>query len=100
AAIIVAGSTGRIDAGTVILTLAFSAGVSIPLLAFALAGRGIVRRIRAFRNRERGLRITAGIAMLALAGGLVVDAPAFLQRLVPDYTAVLQQPLAEVEAVQ
>lgn len=100
AAIIVAGSTGRIDAGTVILTLAFSAGVSIPLLAFALAGRGIVRRIRAFRNRERGLRITAGIAMLALAGGLVVDAPAFLQRLVPDYTAVLQQPLAEDEAVQ
>jgi len=100
AAIIVAGSTGRIDAGTVILTVAFSVGVAIPLLAFALAGRGVVRRIRAFRNRERGLRIAAGVAMLALAAGLVVNAPAFLQRLVPDYTAVLQQPLAEDEAVQ
>lgn len=100
AAIIVAGSTGRIDAGTVVLTVSFSLGVAIPLLVFALAGRGVVRRIRAFRNRERGLRITAGIAMLALAGGLVVDAPAFLQRLIPDYTAVLQQPLAEDEAVQ
>lgn len=100
AAIIVAGSTGRIDAGTVVLTVSFSLGVAIPLLAFALAGRGVVRRIRAFRNRERGLRIAAGVAMLALAGGLVVDAPAFLQRLVPDYTAVLQQPLAEDEAVQ
>ncbi|GGO63805.1 protein DipZ [Microbacterium nanhaiense] len=100
AAIIVAGSTGRIDAGTVVLTVSFSLGVAIPLLAFALAGRGVVRRIRAFRNRERGLRIAAGVAMLALAGGLVVNAPAFLQRLVPDYTAALQQPLAEDEAVQ
>jgi cytochrome c biogenesis protein CcdA/thiol-disulfide isomerase/thioredoxin len=95
AAIIVAGSTGRIDAGTVLLTVSFAVGVSVPLLAFALAGRGLVERIRAFRSHERGLRITAGIAMIVLAAALAVNLPQALQRLVPDYTAQLQRSLTD-----
>ncbi|GAA5207350.1 cytochrome c biogenesis protein DipZ [Microbacterium kyungheense] len=95
AAIIVAGSTGRVDAGTIVLTLSFAVGVAVPLLFFALAGRGLVERIRAFRRRERGLRIAAGVAMLALAVGLVFDVPQALQRLVPDYTASIQRQLAD-----
>lgn len=100
AAIIVAGSTGQIGPGTVLLTVSFSIGVAIPLLAFALAGRGVVNRIRAFRSRERGLRIAAGIAMLALAVGLVFNVPQALQRLLPDYTAPLQQELTENDAAE
>jgi cytochrome c biogenesis protein CcdA/thiol-disulfide isomerase/thioredoxin len=95
AAIIVAGSTGRIDAGTVVLTVSFAVGVAIPLLFFALAGRGLVERIRAFRKRERGLRVAAGVAMLALAVGLVLNVPQALQRLVPDYTAGVQRELTD-----
>ncbi|QMU96044.1 cytochrome c biogenesis protein DipZ [Microbacterium esteraromaticum] len=95
AAIIVAGSTGRIGLDTVLLTVSFAVGVAAPLLAFALAGRGLVQRIRAFRARERGLRIAAGVAMIALAVGLVFNVPQQLQRLLPDYTAGLQQDLAE-----
>ena len=38
AAIIVAGSTGRIGIDTVLLTVSFAIGVAIPLLFFALAG--------------------------------------------------------------
>ena len=95
AAIIVAGSTGRIDAGTVVLTVSFAVGVAVPLLFFALAGRGLVERIRAFRTRERGLRIAAGVAMLALAVGLVFNVPQLLQRLVPDYTAGIQRDLTD-----
>lgn len=95
AAIIVAGSTGRIGWDTVLLTASFAVGVAIPLLAFALAGRGLVERIRAFRTRERGLRITAGIAMIALAVGLAANVPQALQRLVPDYTAQLQRSLTD-----
>lgn len=98
AAIIVAGSTGQIGAGTIVLTASFAAGVAIPLLVFALAGRGVVERIRAFRTRERGLRIAAGIAMLALAVGLIFNVPQMLQQLVPDYTAGLQKDLSESEA--
>ena len=38
AAITVAGSTGEIGAGTIVLTLAFSVGAAIPLLVFDLGG--------------------------------------------------------------
>ena len=95
AAIIVAGSTGRIGIDTVLLTVSFAIGVAIPLLFFALAGRGLVERIRAFRTHERGLRIAAGVAMLALAVGLVFNVPQLLQRLVPDYTADIQRDLTD-----
>ena len=95
AAIIVAGSTGRIGLDTVLLTVSFAIGVAIPLLFFALAGRGLVERIRAFRTHERGLRIAAGVAMLALAVGLVFNVPQLLQRLVPDYTAAIQRDLTD-----
>jgi cytochrome c biogenesis protein CcdA/thiol-disulfide isomerase/thioredoxin len=95
AAIIVAGSTGRIGIDTVLLTASFAIGVAVPLLVFALAGRGLIERIKAFRTHERGLRITAGVAMLALAVGLAFNVPQLLQRLVPDYTAGLQQGLTD-----
>lgn len=95
AAIIVAGATGRIGIDTVLLTASFAIGVAVPLLVFALAGRGVVERIRAFRTRERGLRIAAGVAMLALAVGLVFNVPQQLQHLLPDYTAQLQRDLTD-----
>ncbi|PRA80786.1 cytochrome c biogenesis protein DipZ [Microbacterium sp. MYb66] len=100
AAIIVAGSTGQIGIGTVLLTVSFSIGVAVPLLIFALAGRSVVERIRSFRSKERGLRIAAGIAMIALAIGLVFNVPQALQRLLPDYTAPLQEQIADSDQVK
>ena len=90
AAVAVAGATGRIGADTVALAVSFAVGTAIPLLAFALAGRGITERIQAFRTRQRAIRVTAGVVMLGLAVALVLDAPAALQRRLPDYTASLQ----------
>ncbi|WP_454931913.1 cytochrome c biogenesis protein CcdA [Actinomyces oricola] len=90
AAVSVAGSTGRIGADTVTLAVSFGLGTAVPLLAFALAGRGITQRLKAFRTRQRGVRITAGVLMIALSVGLVFDLPAVLQRALPDYTASLQ----------
>lgn len=100
AAIIVAGATGQIGPGTVLLTVSFAIGVAVPLLVFALAGRGVIERIRAFRTRERGLRIAAGIAMIALAVGLVFNVPQALQRLLPDYTAGLQTELTQSDQAE
>ncbi|WP_449282004.1 cytochrome c biogenesis protein DipZ [Leucobacter sp.] len=98
AAIIVAGATGRIGPETVLLTVSFAIGVAIPLLGFALAGRGVAQRIRGFRRRERTVRIVGGVALVALAVGLAFDAPQALQRLLPDYTAGFQKGLAESDA--
>ena len=100
AAITVAGSTGRIGLDTIALTASFAIGTSIPLLIFALAGRGVAERIKAFRKRQGVIRVVGGVTMLALALGLVFNLPALLQRLIPDYTGGLQEQLAESDEVQ
>lgn len=100
AAITVAGSTGRIGVSTVVLTVTFAVGAAIPLLIFALAGRRVAERVRTFRKRQRGIRVTAGIVMLALAVGLVFNLPQLLQRAIPDYTSGLQDQVNNSKQVQ
>ncbi|SPT53352.1 thiol-disulfide oxidoreductase [Actinomyces bovis] len=90
AAVAVAGSTGKIGPDTLVLAISFALGTAIPLLAFSLAGRGLVERLNALRSRQRGIRVAAGVSMLALSLGLVLDLPTVLQRAVPDYTASFQ----------
>jgi cytochrome c biogenesis protein CcdA/thiol-disulfide isomerase/thioredoxin len=91
AAIVVAGATGTISAGIVVVTGAFALGAALPLLFFALAGQRVAERVSAFRRRQREIRIAAGIVTILLAVALVFDLPAMLQRAIPDYTAALQQ---------
>jgi len=93
AAITVAGATGKIGADTVGLTVAFAIGTAIPLLAFALAGRRVAERVRAFRERARGVRVVAGAVVIGLAVALTFNVTDVLQRDVPDYTASLNKTL-------
>jgi cytochrome c biogenesis protein CcdA/thiol-disulfide isomerase/thioredoxin len=87
AAITVAGATGRIGYKTVVLTLTFALGTSIPLLFFALAGRGVAERVKAFRQHQRRIRVIAGAVVIGLAVALTFNVTDTLQRAVPDYTA-------------
>ena len=87
ASVIVASNTGQFTWHIVGLAISFAVGLSIPLLAVALAGSGVAASLKA---RQRPLRIAAGVAMIALALGIATDAPAALQRMIPDYTASLQ----------
>jgi cytochrome c biogenesis protein CcdA/thiol-disulfide isomerase/thioredoxin len=89
AAITVAGATGEIGARTIALTLAFAIGTAVPLLIFALAGRRVAERVRAFRNRQRGVRVAGGIVVIALAVALTLNATDAIQRTVPDYAGAL-----------
>jgi cytochrome c biogenesis protein CcdA/thiol-disulfide isomerase/thioredoxin len=91
AAIVVAGGTSSVGLPTLVLTAAFAIGTALPLLAFALAGRGIAERVAAFRRRQRVIQIAGGITMIALAVALVFNLPAMLQRVVPDYTTAFQK---------
>ncbi|MDT5258036.1 MAG: hypothetical protein QOD10_3116 [Mycobacterium sp.] len=91
AAIVVAGGTTSIGPPTLVLTATFAIGTALPLLIFALAGRGIVERVAAFRRRQRVIQIAGGITMIVLAVALVFNLPAMLQRAVPDYTTAMQK---------
>jgi cytochrome c biogenesis protein CcdA/thiol-disulfide isomerase/thioredoxin len=93
AAITVAGATGRIGVATIALTLAFAVGTAIPLLVFALAGRGVAERVRAFRTRQRGVRIVAGAVLIGLAVALTFNVTDALQSAIPDYTSSLNNAL-------
>ena len=99
AAITVAGSTGHIGPETFVLTVSFAIGAAVPLLVFALAGRGVANRVRSFRKHQKGIRMTGGILMIALAIGLTFNLPQLLQTLVPDYTAGLQGGLSNSKQV-
>lgn len=94
AAITVAGATGKIGRDTIVLTIAFAVGTSIPLLAFALAGRRIGERITTFRSRQRAVRTAAGVVVIGLAVALTFNLTDIIQRAVPDYTAALDRAAA------
>jgi len=100
AAITVAGATGEIGLRTVVLTVAFAIGASVPLLVFAAAGANIRSRIQAFRSRATAFRTIGGVVLLALAVGLVFNLPQVLQRAVPNYTAGVEQKIADSKTVQ
>lgn len=100
AAITVAGSTGHIGLDTVTLTVSFAIGAAIPLLIFALAGRRVAERVRAFRSRQKLIRRLGGGLIIALAVALVFDVPAALQRAIPDYTSALQSGFGNSAQVQ
>ncbi len=93
AAITVAGATGRIGSRTVALTLAFAIGTALPLLAFALAGRGLAERLKTFRRHQRQIRVGAGVVVIGLAVALTFNVTDALQRAVPDYTTALNKDL-------
>ncbi|MFF1829212.1 cytochrome c biogenesis protein/redoxin [Paenarthrobacter sp. NPDC058040] len=100
AAIAVAGATGQVGPETIVLTLTFALGAAIPLLVFALAGRRVAERVKAFRKNQRKIRIAGGVMMIALAIGLVFNLPQLLQKLVPDYTSTLQEQVQDNDAVK
>jgi cytochrome c biogenesis protein CcdA/thiol-disulfide isomerase/thioredoxin len=100
AAIVIAGATGTIGVGTVVLTLSFAVGAALPLLFFALAGRRVAERVAAFRRRQREIRVAAGIVTILLAVALLFNLPAALQRAIPDYTGTLQESVGGDEQIR
>ena len=85
AAITVAGATGHIGLRTVGLTLGFAVGTAIPLLAFALAGRGLTQRLGAFRRHQGAFRAVSGVVVIVLAVALTFNLSDIIQRDIPNY---------------
>lgn len=97
AAIAIAGSTGRIDGRIVFLTLAFAAGVAVPLFFFAAAGHRMAAKLAGYRSRARRFRTVGGVVMIVLAAALAFNLTDALQRAVPDYTQDLRAAVETIE---
>ncbi len=83
AAITVLAATNGLSWGLVTLTLAFSVGVAIPLLVFALAGQSIFARVKAVRERLDLFRKVSGAILVLTAVLIAANVFEPLQRLVP-----------------
>jgi len=99
-AIAVAGATHRLSLNVVVLTLSFAVGATLPLLGFALAGRQVSDRVKAFRTRAPLVRRVSGVVMIALAAALAFNLTDALQRDLPGYTDSLQQSVENNSAFQ
>lgn len=100
AAITVAGASGTIRAGTVVMTLAFALGAALPLLAFAAAGANIRARITAYQSRARRFQILGGVVLIALAVALSLGVTSTIQRAIPNYTKGAEDRLNSSKTVQ
>lgn len=91
AAITVLGATRDVHFETVLVTLAFAIGAGVPLLFIALAGGGLVHRVRSVRAHAPLIRQIGGVVLLLMAIGIATNSFDFLQKDVPGYTSVLQR---------
>ena len=90
AAISVLGATHHVSFFTVLVTLCFSAGAAVPLLAIALAGERMVERNQRLKAAARRFRPVAGAVLIAIAIALNFNLANDLQTLIPGYTSALQ----------
>jgi cytochrome c biogenesis protein CcdA/thiol-disulfide isomerase/thioredoxin len=90
AAITVVGATHRVGLTAVILTAAFAVGTAVPLLAVAVAGSELTRRIGAIRQRAPQVRRVGGAVLVVIAVAIAFNVFGGLQRDIPGYTTALQ----------
>jgi len=97
AAITVLAATNEIGLDLVVLTLAFCAGLAVPLLVFATAGAKILGRIRAIRERTPVVRRVAGVVMIATALVIAFNVAEPLQRATPSWLSAASDHLGSSE---
>ena len=90
AAISVVGATHRVGLTAVLLTVAFALGAAIPLLAVALAGDQLSRRVGALRRHAPAVRRVGGAVLIVMAVAVALNVFDGLQRVVPGYSDALQ----------
>ena len=75
-------------------------GAGVSLLAVALGGDAIIDRVRALRDRARGLRIGGGAVLIVMTLAIGLNLTDGLQQDVPGYTSALQSGVEGGRSVQ
>jgi cytochrome c biogenesis protein CcdA/thiol-disulfide isomerase/thioredoxin len=89
-AISVVSANHHVGLGSVVLTIDFALGASVPLLIFALAGQRVAERVSSFRSHAARARQIGGVLVLAMTLLIAFNVTDGLQRIVPGYTHALQ----------
>ncbi len=97
AAITVLAASQGLSSGLVTLTLAFSAGLALPLLLVARLGGGLGRRLS---GRTPAVRRVAGAVFLVTGLALALGLADTLQRAVPGYVSAIQQRVEDSQAAR
>jgi cytochrome c biogenesis protein CcdA/thiol-disulfide isomerase/thioredoxin len=100
ATITVLAATNQVQSGLIVLTIAFSVGVAIPLLAFALAGQQMATRIAAVRTRMPLVRRITGAVLIVTALAVFFGLADQVQRLVPSYVTAAQSQIEDNAAAR
>ncbi len=100
ATITVLAATNQVQSGLIVLTVSFSLGVAIPLLAFALAGQQMTTRIAAVRTRMPLVRRITGGVLVATALAVFFGVADQVQRLVPSYVTAAQSQIEDNAAAR
>ena len=90
AAITIVGASHRVGLTAVLLTVAFAVGAAVPLLAVALAGNQLTRRVGALRRHAQAVRRVGGAVLIVMAVAIALNVFDGLQRAVPGYSDALQ----------
>lgn len=87
AAITVLGATSEVGWSAIVLTVAYSLGAAVPMLAIAYGGNAAMQRLRQqAQNLRRALGVVVALTALAIAFNLDRHA----QTAVPDYVKAIQ----------
>lgn len=87
AAVTTVAATNDVGLRALVLTLAYSVGAALPMLAIAYGGRGTAARLRA---HAPAVRLASGAVVGLVAIGLVLHLDDNLAQLTPAYTTYLQ----------
>ena len=90
AAVAALAATGEVTWRVVLVTIAYSVGHAVPLLAIAIGGQRLTSGVRVLRTHAQALRQGAGVIVALTAVAIVLNAPEKLATAVPGYTQAFQ----------
>jgi len=97
AAVSVVAANNDVGGRAVVLTVAYAVGAAMPMLAIAMGGRGVARRLQA---SAQPVRIASGILIAAAAAAIALHVDERFQTALPGYTSALQSGVEDSSRAQ
>ena len=100
AAVAALAATGEVTWRIVLVTIAYSVGHALPLLALAIGSQRLASGMQTVRGHTHALRRGAGVVVALTAVAIVLHAPERLATSVPGYTQAVQERIERSSSAQ